>query len=148
MRDFPLVIDPTGFWIRPDSGKYIAGFSPPQDADDLPLEPDYAAFESYLWPALAHRIPAFEAARLERAWAGYFEMNTFDHNAILGPHPALENFHFINGFSGHGMQQAPIVSRGVAELLLYGRFETLDLSDLLFERIMRNRPVPEANVIG
>ena len=125
-----------------------AGFSPAGDSDDQPLEPDYEAFDSRLWPALAHRIPAFESARLERAWAGYFEMNVFDHNAVLGPHPLLENFLFMNGFSGHGMQQAPVIGRAIAELILHGRFETLDLSDLLFARIAGNRPLREVNVIG
>jgi FAD-dependent oxidoreductase domain-containing protein 1 len=148
MNPFPLLIDPTGFWIRPEGTKFIAGLSPADDRDDQPLQPDYDAFESRLWPALAHRIPAFEEAKLERAWAGYFEMNTFDHNAILGPHPSLENFLFMNGFSGHGMQQAPVIGRAIAELILLGRFETLDLSDLLFARIAENRPLREANVIG
>jgi FAD-dependent oxidoreductase domain-containing protein 1 len=148
MSPFPLLIDPTGFWLRPEGTKYIAGFSPADDRDDQPLQPDYAAFENELWPALAHRIPAFEQARLESAWAGYFEMNTFDHNAILGPHPALENFLFMNGFSGHGMQQAPIVGRAIAELVLHGRFVSLDLSELLFSRITDNRALREANVIG
>jgi FAD-dependent oxidoreductase domain-containing protein 1 len=148
MTPFPLLIDPSGFWIRPEGAKFIAGFSPADDLDDQPLRPDYDSFESYLWPALAHRIPAFEQARLERAWAGYFEMNTFDYNAILGPHPSLENLLFMNGFSGHGMQQAPVIGRAMAELILLGRFETLDLSDLLFTRITENRPLREAIVIG
>jgi FAD-dependent oxidoreductase domain-containing protein 1 len=148
MTALPLLIDPTGFWVRPEGTKFIAGMSPADDIDDQPLEPDYEAFENRLWPALAHRIPAFEAARLERAWAGYFEMNTFDHNAILGPHPSIENLLFMNGFSGHGMQQAPIVGRAMAELILQGRFQTLDLSDLSYDRIIHNRPLLEANVIG
>jgi FAD-dependent oxidoreductase domain-containing protein 1 len=148
MNPFPLLIDPTGFWIRPEGTKFIAGFSPADDRDDQPLQPDYDAFETELWPALAHRIPAFEEARLERAWAGYFEMNTFDHNAILGPHPSLANLLFMNGFSGHGMQQAPVIGRAMAELILHGRFDTLDLSELSFARVAENRPLREANVIG
>jgi len=148
MTPFPLIIDPSGFWIRPEGTRFIAGLAPADDADEAPLQPDYGAFEAELWPLLAHRIPAFEAAKLERAWAGYFEMNRFDHNAILGPHSSLTNLFFMNGFSGHGMQQAPIVGRAVAELILYGRFDTMDLSDLLFARIEENRPLLEANVIG
>ena len=148
MTPFPLLIDPSGFWIRPEGTKFIAGFSPADDLDDQPLRPDYDSFESHLWPALAHRIPAFEQARLERAWAGYFEMNTFDHNAILGPHPSLENLLFMNGFSGHGIQQAPVIGRAMAELILLGRFETLDLADLLFARVAENRPLREGIVIG
>ena len=148
MAPFPLLIDPTGFWIRPEGAKFIAGLSPADDPNDQPLEPDYDAFETELWPALAHRIPAFEAAKLERAWAGYFEMNTFDHNALLGPHESIDNFLFMNGFSGHGMQQSPVVGRAVAELILEGGFTALDLSELLFSRIAANRPLRETNVIG
>jgi FAD-dependent oxidoreductase domain-containing protein 1 len=148
MAPFPLVIDPTGFWVRPDGTKFIAGLAPSDDLDDQPLQPDYDAFENRLWPALAHRIPAFEEAKLERAWAGYFEMNTFDHNAILGAHESLDNLLFMNGFSGHGMQQAPVAGRAIAELILHGRFVTFDLSDLSFARIAQNRPLFEANVIG
>jgi glycine/D-amino acid oxidase-like deaminating enzyme len=148
MTPFPLLIDSTGFWIRPEGAKFIAGLSPTDDPNDQALEPDYDAFEAELWPALAHRIPAFEAAKLERAWAGYFEMNTFDHNALLGPHESIDNFLFMNGFSGHGMQQSPIVGRAVAELILEGRFTTLDLSELLFSRVAANRPLRETNVIG
>jgi FAD-dependent oxidoreductase domain-containing protein 1 len=148
MKRFPLLIDPSGFWIRPEGRGFIAGLSPADDPDEALLEPDYDAFESQLWPLLAHRIPAFEEAKLERAWAGYFEMNSFDHNAILGTHSSLANLLFMNGFSGHGMQQSPIVSRAIAELILHGRFETMDLSDLLFARIESNQPLHEANVIG
>jgi FAD-dependent oxidoreductase domain-containing protein 1 len=147
LEPFPLLIDPSGFWIRPEGFSYIAGMPPETDPDDAPLEPDYDAFESVLWPALAERIPAFEAARLERAWAGYYEMNLFDHNGIVGFHPQIGNLLLLNGFSGHGIQQAPVVGRGVAELICHGRFVTLDLSDLSYERMLENRPLLELNVI-
>ena len=147
LEPFPLLIDPSGFWIRPDGLGFIAGIPPNIDPDDAPLEPDYEAFDSVLWPALAQRIPAFEAAKLQRAWAGYYEMNLFDHNGIVGFHPQIHNLLFLNGFSGHGIQQAPVVSRGVAELICHGRFVTLDLSDLSYDRIAANRPLHELNVI-
>jgi FAD-dependent oxidoreductase domain-containing protein 1 len=98
--------------------------------------------------ALAARIPAFEAAKLERAWAGYYELNVLDHNGIVGFHPRIENFVFMNGFSGHGMQQGAVIGRGVAELILYNRFASVDLSELTYERIARNQPLLELNVIG
>lgn len=149
MPGFPLLIDPTGFWVRPEGNGFIAGLAAPaEDPDDAPLEPDYEAFESLLWPALAARVPAFEEAKLERAWAGYYEMNVFDHNGIVGLHPEIGNLGFMNGFSGHGMQQGPVVGRGMAELILHGRFTTLDLSALRFERIAGQRPLRELNVIG
>ena len=85
------------------------------DADDLPLEVDHALFESRIWPALAARVPAFEAVRVRSSWAGYYEYNTYDQNGIVGPHPQVANLLLANGFSGHGLQQAPAVGRSVAD---------------------------------
>jgi FAD-dependent oxidoreductase domain-containing protein 1 len=145
----PLLIDTSGIWLRPEGQGFIAGFAQPadQDEDFAPLEPEYHAFEEHVWPLLAERIPGFEALRMQGAWAGYYEMNTFDHNAIVGLSPACDNLVFANGFSGHGLQQCPAVGRGVAELLLTGGYRSLDLSPLSIERIARNEPLLEKNVI-
>ena len=148
LRPFPLLIDTSGFWIRPEGMSFIAGLAPDNDSEEVSLEPELESFESKLWPALAARIPAFEAVRLERAWAGYYEMNVFDHNGIVGLHPEKTNLGFMNGFSGHGMQQGPVVGRGMAELILRGRFTTVDLSALAYERLLEGRPLTELNVIG
>jgi FAD-dependent oxidoreductase domain-containing protein 1 len=86
--------------------------------------------------------------RIERAWAGYYEMNLWDHNALLGPCAERPNLHVATGFSGHGMQQAPAAGRGVAECVLHGGWRTLDLSDLSVARLAEGRRVIEANVIG
>lgn len=144
----PLVIDPSGFWFRPDGELFLAGDAPATDADDLPLEPQLAEFDEALWARMAHRVPAFEALRLERAWAGYYEMNLFDGNAILGAHPSRPGLWFINGFSGHGMQHAAAAGRGLAELILYGEYRSLDLSALSFRRLLDDKPLVEANIIG
>ena len=144
----PLVIDPSGFWFRPDGEVFIAGDEPAIDEDDLPLEPQLAEFDEALWARMAHRVPAFEALRVERAWAGYYDMNLFDGNAIIGAHPSRPKLWFINGFSGHGLQHAPAAGRGLAELILHGRFVSLDLSPLSFDRIVERKPLVEANIIG
>ncbi|QFZ85484.1 FAD-dependent oxidoreductase [Variovorax paradoxus] len=145
----PLVIDTSGIWLRPEGRQFICGYAPPedQDPDDAPLEVDHEAFDSFIWPALAERIPAFEAVRMTGAWAGYYEMNLFDHNAILGLHPDCDNLYFANGFSGHGLQQCPAAGRGIAELIRFGGYRSLDLSPLSFARILENRPLREKNII-
>ena len=81
------------------------------------------------------------------AWAGHYDVNLFDQNAILGPHPEITNFHFANGFSGHGLQQSPAVGRALSEMIITGRYTSLDLSDFGYDRIARNRPILEKNVI-
>ena len=148
--DAPLIIDTSGVWFRPEGGSFIAGAAPADEDDlaDLPLTPDHALFETVLWPALANRVPAFDAIRVTNAWAGYYEMNTFDHNAIIGRHPEIRNLLFANGFSGHGIQQSPAVGRAIAELIVHDRFVTTDLSVFAFDRIAAARPVVEQNVIG
>ena len=148
LADCPLVIDPSGFWFRPEGRQFIGGRTPDDDADDLPLEPNLAEFDEAFWTGLAHRVPAFEALRIENAWAGYYEMNLFDHNALLGAHPAVDNLLFATGFSGHGMQQAPAAGRGIAELIVHGAYRSLDLSVLSAARLVQGRRIIEANVIG
>jgi FAD-dependent oxidoreductase domain-containing protein 1 len=148
--DCPLVIDTSGAWFRPEGESFIAGIAPARtdDVADLPLEVDRDQFERQLWPVLAARVPAFDAIKVTNAWAGYYEVNTFDHNAIIGPHPRIANLLFANGFSGHGIQQAPAVGRALAELIVHRGYRTLDLSIFGFDRIAAGRHVLERNVIG
>ena len=150
LENCPLVIDTTGIWFRPEGEYFICGTSPPEDEDrdELPLDVDHRQFEEVLWPALAARVPAFEAIKPINSWAGYYEYNTFDQNAVLGPHPEIANFLFANGFSGHGIQQAPAAGRAIAELVAHGRYMSLDLSIFGYARIAAGRPVVEKNVIG
>jgi FAD-dependent oxidoreductase domain-containing protein 1 len=145
----PLVVDATGVWIRPEGEVYICGVAPPEgeDARATDFEVDHALFDDVVWPMLAHRIPAMEALKLQRAWAGHYDYNTLDQNAVIGRHPDVPNFLFANGFSGHGLQQSPAAGRAIAELIVHGRFVSLDLSVFGYERIAAKRPVKELNVI-
>ena len=145
---FPLLIDPSGVYVRPEGRHYLVGGPPPDpDPDTDDFEVDWAPFEEILWPALAARIPAFESLKLVRAWAGHYDLNVFDHNAIVGRLPGYDNSYLAAGFSGHGVQQSPAVGRGLAELIVHGGFRTLDLSDFSFQRIAAGRPLLERNVI-
>jgi glycine/D-amino acid oxidase-like deaminating enzyme len=144
----PLLIDPSGWWLRPEGRFLISGAEPLNTEPNLPLEPDWAEWNDEQWASLAHRIPALAAMRVERAWAGFYEMNTFDHNAVIGPHPTLCNLYFINGFSGHGMQHAAGAGLALAEWMLLGQAQTIDVQELGFERLLENRPLRELAVIG
>ncbi|MCA3701816.1 MAG: FAD-binding oxidoreductase [Methylobacterium sp.] len=146
----PLIIDKSGVWWRPEGEGYITGYSP-DDLDETDhstdFEVDWALFEEVIWPALAMRIPAFEAIRPGRAWAGHYDMNLLDHNALVGWVPGLANGFIACGFSGHGLQQSPALGRGLAELITEGRYTSLDLADLSPERVLTSTPLRERNVI-
>jgi FAD-dependent oxidoreductase domain-containing protein 1 len=144
----PLVID-RGVYFRPEGGRFIAGVSPPPERD--PSDPDFAVdvalFDDVIWPALAHRVAAFNQLRVISSWAGHYDVNDFDQNGLIGLHPAYDNFICACGFSGHGMQQAPAVGRGVAELIAHGAYRTLDLAPLALTRLSDNRPLRELIVV-
>lgn len=149
-RDLPLTIDPSGVHCRENGGgTYQAGghadIDPAVDFDDFNM--DHGLWENHVWPIIATRIPAFEAVKVQSEWAGHYSLNTLDHNAILGPHPEVENFVFLNGFSGHGLQQSPAMGRATAEWLTYGEYRALDMSPFTYERIVRNDPILETAVI-
>jgi len=145
----PLTIDTTGVTFRPEGAHYIAIHSPPPEDDPVSndLDEDYEPFERVIWPALAARVPAFEAIKLTGSWAGHYDYNGFDQNAVIGPHPEIANFHFCNGFSGHGIQQAPAAGRAVAEGILHGATQSLDLDALGYARLIEGRPLRELNIV-
>lgn len=145
----PLVIDPSGVYFRPEGTGFLCGVALPEDQDpeSFDFQVQHELFDSVLWPVLAQRVPGFEAARVGQPWAGHYDVNTLDHNLILGAHPELDNLLFANGFSGHGLQQAPAVGRALAELVVAGRFETLDLSEFGWQRVLEGRPMREINVV-
>lgn len=147
--DLPLTVDPSGVHVRSEGKYYMAGCPPFEDPAVAPDDfvEDHSLWEEKVWPAIAERIPQFEALKLIQSWVGHYAYNTLDQNAIIGAHPEVSNFMMINGFSGHGLQQAPAMGRGLAEWIATGRYETLDLSPFAFDRIPAGQPLLEQAVI-
>lgn len=146
--DAPLMID-ADYWIRPEHGQWITATVPSDDGpcDAADFDADHHLWDDVIWPALWHRAPGFDAVKVVRHWVGHYAYNTLDQNAILGPHPALPNLYLINGFSGHGLQQAPAAGRGIAEHILHGAWRSLDLSDLSVERMLSGKPFAERAIV-
>jgi FAD-dependent oxidoreductase domain-containing protein 1 len=146
-RALPLVIAPSGLYFRSETGGLIlVGRSMEEDETGFGFRWDWKRFTDWLWPELARIVPTFEKLKMVRGWAGLYEVNRLDSNAILGPWPELDGFYLINGFSGHGLQQSPAAGRYLAELIL-GRSPTLDLSVFGPRRIFENRPLSEGAVV-
>ncbi len=150
LRRAPLTVDPGGVWFRPEGRMFICGKSPEENAEPVAADldaVDHDFFEAEIWPALAARVPAFEGLKVVSAWAGFYDYNMLDQNAVIGRHPEIGNLYLAAGFSGHGAQQGPAAGRAIAELIGDGRFTTINLSRFGFERIAQNLPLLERNVI-
>jgi glycine/D-amino acid oxidase-like deaminating enzyme len=148
-QTLPLTIDPSGVHVRTDPPYFLAGAPP---TDDVEVDPnDFKVrneeWQENIWPVLAQRIPAFEKIKVISSWAGHYAYNTLDQNAVIGACEKLSNFFFCNGFSGHGFQQSPGVGRGLSELITYGEYRSLDLTELNYDRILKNEPFLEKAVI-
>ncbi|XP_061870004.1 FAD-dependent oxidoreductase domain-containing protein 1 isoform X1 [Colius striatus] len=147
----PFFVDTTGAYFRPDgsAGNYLGSMSPSEEEEPDPsdLSVDHEFFQEQIWPRLARRVPAFESLRVRSSWAGYYDYNSFDRNAVLGRHPRLENMFLAAGFSGHGLQHSPAAGRAVAELVVKGGYQSLDLSRLGWGRLVEGEPLQEAGVV-
>ncbi|WP_137110398.1 FAD-binding oxidoreductase [Rhodobacter sp. SY28-1] len=149
-RPLPLTIDPTGVYVREvGGGTYMAGghadVDPAVAFDDFAMDPDI--WLDKFWPTIATRIPAFEAVKVVNEWAGQYDYNLLDQNAITGPHPEIGNFLFLNGFSGHGLQQSPAMGRATAEWIVHGGYRTLDMRPFHYDRIAAGQAMVEAAII-
>lgn len=144
-KTLPVLFLPSGLYcIHESEGTFTVGKSLTTDYvgyDDFTWE--RKNFEQVIWPELVEYIPSFDRLKVPRGWAGLYEVNTLDGNAILGEWPALRGFFLANGFSGHGFQQCHAVGRYIAELIL-DKAPTLDLSVFSPKRILEHRPVFES----
>ena len=142
----PLTYLPSGMYFRTETGGLILlGKSLPEDPVGISFSWDEKRFYDLLWAELAEFVPEFEELKLVRGWAGLYAMNTLDENAILGEWPELEGLFLANGFSGHGLQQAPAVGRYIAELITQ-QAHAMDLSMFSPVRILENQPLQETGI--
>lgn len=151
VEPLPLTKDESGAFFRPEGQGFVGGCPSWEIGPGFiwDVDRDYFAtyFQERVWGLLARMVPKFETIKLERTWGGHYAQNLFDGNMIIGRYsPGLENLWTACGFSGHGVMHAPAVGRALAELVLDGRYQTLDLSALSFQRVLDDRPYGEAGI--
>ena len=143
----PLTVLLSGLYFRTETGGLILlGKSMEDDPVGFNFAWDDQRFMEILWPELAEFVPAWDRLKLVRGWAGLYDVNTLDHNAIIGEWPEIRGLFLATGFSGHGLQQGPAVGRYLAELVS-GRPVSLDLSIFSPRRILEKRPLSEAGIV-
>ena len=146
--DLPLIIDVTGLYLRHETGKIImTGKSILEEPPGFNFQVSNSFFTEKLWPILAGRVPVFDRLKLIKGWSGLYEINRLDSNALLGEHPEIKGFYMAIGFSGHGFQQAPGVGKALSELIRLGRYETIDVRPLNYDRVISRKLVIEEEVV-
>jgi len=146
--DLPLTIDTSGVYFLHETGRQIlTGKSRLEEPPAVNFTWDRNYFNEVIWPFIAHRVPLFDELKLVSGWAGLYEINQWDSNGIIGAHPEVVGFFMAVGFSGHGFQQAPAVGKALSELIRLGRYETVDVSRLSYDRILKREKVLEEEVV-
>ncbi|MGI9026949.1 MAG: NAD(P)/FAD-dependent oxidoreductase, partial [Burkholderiaceae bacterium] len=148
MERLPYVKDTARLAFRSEGRGFSGGLVDGEATRGFDFEVDHDYFERVVWPAVAHRFPPLEAARCHRTWSGLYEQCELDGNPIIGAwNSRLFNLYTVAGFSGHGMMHAPAAGRAIAELIVHGRFEMIDLTRLGYERVEADRPYREAGIL-
>jgi glycine/D-amino acid oxidase-like deaminating enzyme len=148
IEPLPYLKDPYRLAFRPEGGGYSGGVPSLEAERGYNFDIDRSYFDSVVWPALAHRFPQFERTRCFSTLPGLYDQNDFDGNVIIGPGAdGLTNFHMLSGFSGHGLMHAPGCGRAMAELLLTGRYQSIDLTRFGWQRLIDDAPLREQGII-
>ncbi len=152
LEALPLIKDLDRLVCRPEVSKagkgYSVGLVNSHEPPGFNFATDPTYFERIVWPALAWRLPVFEALKLKSEWSGLYDENTLDGNMILGAWAGeVENFYVAAGFSGHGLMHAPAAGRALAELILTGGYQTLDLARMDYRRVQSGEAVREEGII-
>ena len=148
IEELPFIKTETDLAFRPEGNGYTGGvpeWGTPAGWN-FELSPDH--FERVVWPALARRVPALETLRLERSWRGHYARSRLDLSPIIGPWTGgLANAYLCSGFSGHGIMHAPGAGRAMAELLIAGSYQTIDLAPFGYGRVLDDAPYRERGIV-
>ncbi|XP_055839067.1 FAD-dependent oxidoreductase domain-containing protein 1 isoform X2 [Episyrphus balteatus] len=144
----PLTLDPNGCYFTREglSGNYLCGKNTdtPTEQTNKTLQ---ETFDAEILPSLTQRVRSFKNAQIKESWTETYAYNYFDGNGIIGAHPYYNNLYIAAGFNRHGIQQSPAVGRALSELIIDGRYRTIDLARLSFDRFIVNQPLYEVSTI-
>jgi len=148
IEPLPFIKTETDLAFRPEGNGFTGGMPDWGVKGGWNWELSPTRFEDTVWPSLAHRIPAMETIKLERSWRGHYARNNLDYNAIIGPW-ATDPYNLLiaTGFSGHGIMHAPATGLAISELVLEGRYKTIDLTRFGTERIVAAEPYRESGIV-
>jgi FAD-dependent oxidoreductase domain-containing protein 1 len=148
IEPLPYIKDVHRLAFRPEGKGYSGGVPNLDEPRGYNFEVDHDYFQQVVWPALAARFPQFERTKEKNTMSGLYDQNEFDATPIIGPWAGkLDNFYLMAGFSGHGLMHAPGCGRAIAELILDGSYQTIDLARFGWARIAEGRRCAEDGIV-
>lgn len=144
-EDFPFVIDfAQSLYFHREGEGLLVGMSNQDEKPGFDQHVD-EEFELVNLEAAIARLPLMERASRASHWAGLYEV-TPDAHPIYGG-TTVEGFLVCTGFSGHGFMHGPVSGKLMSELILDGRFASVDVSMLDLARFEEGRLIQEYNVV-
>ena len=148
IEPLPYIKDVHRLAFRPEGKGYSGGVPNLDEPRGYNFDVDHDYFQQVVWPALAARFPQFERSKEKNTMSGLYDQNEFDATPIVGPWSGkLDNFYLMAGFSGHGLMHAPGCGRAIAELILDGSYQTIDLARFGWARIAEGRRCAEDGIV-
>ncbi len=114
LHDAPVVVDiDESFYFKPDAGKLLG--SPADETDCAPGDVQPEELDVAIAAARIEEAVRFPITRIERRWAG---LRTFapDRTPVVGYDDAVDDFFWLVGQGGYGIQTAPSIAQIVAAL--------------------------------
>lgn len=157
LTPYGMIIDPSGVYFHPEATNGLAGFANHNEPHGVNYQYDGESFfMDVIWPALYERSTAFERLKHLTGWAGIYEVSP-DECAIIGQvgGEASGAFHGsaagrifeAHSFSGHGVMHSYSAGQALAELMLKGRYESVDATILSGKRFETGQLLREGLVI-
>lgn len=147
LTPYGMFVDPTGVYFHPEANYILGGYATPNEPPGYNFEYEGEQFfEQYIWPGLYNRSTKFENLKHLTGWAGLYEVSP-DKSGIVGLVPGFKNVYEAHSFSGRGAMQSYGAGLGLSALILKGKYQELDLSELSGSRFAQGQSVRESMLI-
>jgi glycine/D-amino acid oxidase-like deaminating enzyme len=151
LSHYGMIVDSSGVYFHPEAMNGLAGFAMKEDPSFSYSYDGEAFFNEYIWAPLYERSSKFERLKHLTGWAGLYEVSP-DESAIIGKAARGKRLRFdsvfeSHSFSGHGVMHCHSAGLALAELIVHGKYSTVDASPLSAERFTSGRLLHEGAVI-